>query len=98
MIDEITCPYCGDIERQVKCGRNTMKSGQRFQCNICKRRYTPNSHYGGSKPIPPEFKERALELFSEGLRPLEIAKELGIHKVTLMKWFDFNKKGKTEND
>lgn len=76
------CPYCRSPEAQVKDGRNGTGS-QRYLCQRCRRRYTPEPHFIG---YPEELRQRAIHLQQEGKNPGDIAQELGVCHQTILNW------------
>ena len=75
------CPDCQDTQKQVKAGFNRSGS-QRYRCNICKRRYTPQPArlYGDA------MRQQALNWYVDGASYRWIARHLGVHHVTVMNW------------
>jgi transposase-like protein len=56
------CPHCRTTDRQVKSSFNRTGS-QSFQCQLCRRQYTPEPHPLGYQDTT---KEMALKLYLEG--------------------------------
>ena len=78
----ITCPHCQDSSRQVKAGFTRTKS-QRYQCQLCRRQYTPEPRplgYGD------ETKEMALKLYLEGNGFRRIGRLLSVNHQSVVNW------------
>ena len=77
-----TCPYCQASERQVKAGK-TSSGSQRYQCQGCGRRYTPEP-----KPhdYPPEVRRRAVQMYVDGMNFRRIARHLGVDHKSVINW------------
>ena len=77
-----TCPHCHDRDRQVKAGR-TRTGSQRFQCQLCRRQYTPDP-----KPLGYDHKTRetALKLYVEGNGIRRIGRLLSVNHQTVANW------------
>lgn len=76
------CPYCAAHERQVRAGFNRTGS-QRFQCQTCRRQYTPEAHPLG---YADEVREQALRLYLEGNGLRRIGRLLKINHQTVANW------------
>ena len=76
------CPYCQTSEKQVKAGKNDSGS-QRWQCQVCGRRYTPEPKEDG---YPDEMRHQAVKLYVEGTNYRRIGRLLGVDHVTVMHW------------
>jgi transposase-like protein len=78
----IICPHCQDTSRQVKAGF-THKGSQRFQCQLCRRQYTP-------EPLPLGYddktKEMALKLYLEGNGFRRIGRLLSVNHQSVVNW------------
>ena len=78
----ITCPHCQDTSRQVKAGF-THKGSQRFQCQPCRRQYTP-------EPLPLGYdgqtKAMALKLYLEGNGFRRIGRLLSVNHQSVVNW------------
>ena len=78
----ITCPHCQDSSRQVKAGF-TRKKSQRYQCQQCRRQYTP-------EPLPlgydEETKRLALNLYLEGNGFRRIGRILSVNHQSVVNW------------
>lgn len=75
------CPYCQDLEHQVKAGR-TGAGSQMYKCKPCNRRYTPHIRQMYSN----ETRQLAVQLYADGLSLRKIARHIGVHHVTVMNW------------
>lgn len=75
------CPYCHDQDQQVKAGKNDSGS-QRYQCKVCRRRYTPEPSqlYGDG------MRQQAVKLHVDGLGYRRIARHLGVDHHSIMNW------------
>jgi transposase-like protein len=80
----LTCPYCQAAERQVKAGFNRTGS-QRYQCQICRRAYTP-------QPLPLGYddktREQALKLYLEGNGFRRIGRLLSVNHQSVVNWIN----------
>ena len=76
------CPYCHATDRQVKAGINPAGS-QRWQCQQCQRRYTPEPVEQG---YPTRLRQQALQLYVDGLSYRRIARHLKIDHKTVSHW------------
>lgn len=77
-----TCPYCQRMEQQVKNGRNGSGS-QRYRCNVCNRRYTPEP---GENGYPQATCEQTVRLYVDGLNFRRIARTLGVNHQSVINW------------
>ena len=75
------CPYCQDTEQQIKVGK-TSAGSQRFECKLCKRRYTPQP----KQMYSDEMRQQALKWYVDGASYRWIGRHLGVHHVTVMNW------------
>ena len=76
------CPYCHEVSRQVKIGR-TKAGSQRFQCQHCQRRYTPEPKPQG---YPDSVRQQAIRLYVDGMNLRRIARHLGVVHQTIANW------------
>jgi transposase-like protein len=67
-----TCPHCQIEVQQVKVGRNPSGS-QRYRCNVCNRKYTPEPNEAG---YPQEVRDQAVRMYVDGLNFRRIARTL----------------------
>ena len=76
------CPYCEEETRQVKAGKNASGT-QRYKCQHCRRRYTPEPQEVG---YPDELRQQAVRLSVDGVNYRRIARQLGVSHVSVMNW------------
>lgn len=76
------CPHCQQTNRQVKVGR-TKAGSQRFQCQSCRRRYTPQPKEQG---YPESVRQQAIRLYVDGMNLRRIARHLGVVHQTVANW------------
>ncbi|HKJ27178.1 MAG TPA: IS1 family transposase [Anaerolineales bacterium] len=76
------CPYCEKTERQNKVGK-TVAGSQRYKCMYCQRKYTPNPKPRG---YPPELRQKALQMYVDGLNYRRVARHLNISHQTVYDW------------
>ena len=76
------CPYCHAGDRQVKNGQNASGS-QRWKCQHCGRKYTPEPHEQG---YPNSLREQAVRLYVDGMNYRRIARHLGVDHKSVMHW------------
>jgi transposase-like protein len=76
------CPKCHRTERQNRTGKTPCGS-QRYICMFCMKKYTPNP-----KPwaYPEEVRQKALQLYVDGMNLRRIARHLGLHHRTVSLW------------
>jgi transposase-like protein len=77
-----TCPYCQRTEQQVKNGRNGSGS-QRYRCNVCNRRYTPEPSENG---YPQALRDQAVRLYVDGMNFRRIARTLRVNHQSVINW------------
>ena len=73
------CPKCGSDDRR-KAG--FVKEKQRWLCKGCGCKYTRSTPRGK----PPELKQRALQLYLEGMGFRAIGRILDVSNVAVLKW------------
>jgi transposase-like protein len=80
----ITCPHCQDTARQVKAGFTHTKN-QRYQCQQCRRQYTP-----APRPLgyDDETKQMALKLYLEGNGFRRIGRLLSVNHQSVVNWIN----------
>ena len=76
------CPHCRSAERQVKSGFNRTGS-QRFQCQSCRRQYTPEPNPLG---YDEKTREAALKLYLEGNGFRRIGRLLSVNHQSVANW------------
>ncbi len=79
-----SCPYCEQSQHVIKSGRNSGGS-QRYKCRQCQRYFTPQP-----KPLGYEadLKQRALQLYLEGMSLRAIGRLLHVHHQSVANWID----------
>jgi len=76
------CPDCQANTKQRKIGR-TEAGSQRYHCQQCGRRYTPEPKVPGyEEPI----RQQAVKLYSDGMNFRRIAQHLGVNHQTVINW------------
>jgi insertion element IS1 protein InsB len=76
------CPYCHSSSRQVKAGHNPTGS-QRFQCQHCRRAYTPEPNPAG---YPDEIRQQAVRLYLDGNNFRRIGRILQVNHQSVINW------------
>lgn len=76
------CPHCERTERQNRVGK-TIAGSQRYKCMYCQRKYTPNPKPRG---YPPELRQKALQMYVDGLNYRRVARHLNISHQTVYDW------------
>lgn len=77
-----TCPQCGSTAQQHKIGR-TRAGSQRDKCQSCQQRYTPVPKHHG---YPDEIRQRAMQMYLDGLNFRRIGRLLGVHHTSVLNW------------
>lgn len=77
-----TCPHCQVEEQQVKVGCNPSGS-QRYRCNVCNRKYTPEPNEAG---YPQEVRDQAVRMYVDGLNFRRIARTLQVNHQSVINW------------
>jgi transposase-like protein len=77
-----TCPYCHASEKQVKAGKHASGS-QRWKCQICQRRYTPEPSEHG---YPDAIRQQAVKMAVDGLNYRRIGRLLGVDHKSVINW------------
>ncbi len=76
------CPRCGSENRQHKIGF-TKAGSQRYKCQECDCRYTPEpKHHGYSE----EIRQQAVKMYLDGINFRRIGRILGVHHTSVMNW------------
>ena len=78
------CPHCQTTERQVNGGFNRTGS-QRFQCQECRRQYTPAPRLLG---YDGKTREMALKLYLEGNGFRRIGRLLSVNHQSVVNWIN----------
>ena len=76
------CPKCQQTERQVKAGR-TEYGSQRYQCQPCGKRYTPEPKVQGYSDA---IRIQAVRLYVDGGNLRRIARQLGVNHQSVANW------------
>ena len=76
------CPKCQEKERQVKAGR-TEAGSQRYKCQHCGVRYTPEPKPQGYSA---ELRMRAVRMYVDGLNLRRIGRQLGVNHQSVTNW------------
>lgn len=76
------CAYCEKESNVTKSGFERKK--QRYWCKGCQRHFTLHAPRGAS----PELKQRAVDMYQEGLGFRAIGRLLGYSQVSIMKWVE----------
>jgi len=76
------CPHCQQTTRQIKVGQ-TRAGSQRFQCQHCGRKYTPQPKPQG---YPDSLRQQAVQLYVDGMNLRRIARHLGVVHQTVANW------------
>ena len=76
------CPKCGSETRQHKIGF-TAAGSQRYKCQECGCKYTPEPKPQG---YPEELRQKAVRMYLDGLNFRRIGRLLGVDHVSVMNW------------
>lgn len=76
------CPRCGSETQQHKIGC-TKAGRQRYKCQVCQCRYTPEPKHHG---YADEVRQRAVRMYLDGLNFRRIGRLLGVHHTRVMNW------------
>ena len=76
------CPRCQNTKRQVKSGR-TEAGSQRFKCQACGTRYTPEPRPLGYSD---EIRLQAVKLYVDGMNLRRVARHLGVNHQSVANW------------
>lgn len=76
------CPRCDSETRQHKIGF-TKAGSRRYKCQACQCRYTPEPKHHG---YPEEVRQRAVQMYVDGLNFRRIGRLLGVHHTSVMNW------------
>ena len=83
-MNEIRCPHCQEVEKQVKAGF-TYAGSQRILCKICQKRYTPNPKDAG---YPQEMRHEAVEMYVDDTNFRAISRRLKVNHQTVINWIN----------
>ena len=78
----IECPKCHRTERQHRAGK-TGGGSQRYRCMFCQFKYTPEPK---AWAYPEEVRQKAIQLYVDGMNLRRIARHLGLHHRTVSLW------------
>ena len=78
------CPYCHNVEKQVKAGRN-LSGSQRFLCTTCRKKYTAEPKLNG---YPDGMKKEIVLLALQGNSFRAIGRKMGINPQTVVNWIN----------
>ena len=76
------CPNCKAENKQHKDGF-TNAGSQRYRCQKCGTRYTPEKKVHGH---PKEVRELAIRMYADGLNFRQIGRHLQVSHTTVMRW------------
>ncbi len=76
------CPNCESLTRQVKAGKTEVGS-QRYKCQQCKVRYTPQPKERG---YAEEVRLQAIRMYVDGINYRRIARHLKVHHTSVINW------------
>jgi transposase-like protein len=79
---KMTCPRCGDNERQRKSGKTGAES-QRYNCGECDKCYTPDPK---KWKYAEEERKEALKMLVNRGTGRGIGKQLGMHHSNAYRW------------
>ena len=77
-----TCPNCQATTHQRKIGR-TKAGSQRYQCQHCERRYTPEPKTPG---YDEQLRQQAVKLYADGMNFRRIARQLNVSHQSVINW------------
>ena len=76
------CPKCKEKTKQVKAGK-TEAGSQRYKCQHCKTRYTPEPKERGYSD---ELRLQAIRMYVDGINYRRIARHLKVSHVSVINW------------
>jgi transposase len=76
------CPKCEREIKQHKVGKNVSGS-QRYRCYLCGCKYTPEKK---KHAYDAEFRQKAIELYVDGMNLRRIGRHLGVHHQSVSNW------------
>jgi transposase-like protein len=78
------CPKCQEQTKQVKAGKTEVGS-QRYKCQHCKTRYTPQPKERGYSD---ELRLQAVRMYVDGINYRRIGRHLGVHHTSVINWVE----------
>jgi transposase-like protein len=76
------CPRCQKKENQVKVGFTTAGS-QRYQCKVCKKKYTPEPKVQG---YAESVRRQTVKLHMDGNNQRRTARQMGVSQGSVSNW------------
>ena len=76
------CPQCQTSENQVKVGF-TASGSQRYQCKVCKKKYTPNPKRQGYDET---VRRQTIKLYMDGNNQRRTARQMGVSQGSVSNW------------
>jgi transposase-like protein len=76
------CPQCQASENQVKVGF-TAAGSQRYQCNLCKKKYTPKPKVKGYDET---VRRQTVKLHMDGNNQRRTARQMGVSQGSVSNW------------
>ncbi len=76
------CPSCKATTLQHKIGFTQARS-QRYKCQHCKKRYTPEPKLRG---YPESLRKQALKMYLDGINFRRIGRFLNVHHQSVINW------------
>ena len=77
-----TCPHCQAETKQHRAGE-TPSGSQRYECQHCGRKYTPEAKAQGYSQA---IRQQAIQLYIDGMNFRRIARHLGVVHQTVINW------------
>ena len=65
--------------------RRTLAGSQRYKCQACQHRYTPEPKHHGH---PEEVRRRAVQVYLDGMNFRRIGRLLGVYHTSVMSWIN----------
>lgn len=81
-MNTMPCPYCGSADYTRTDGHNRAGT-QRYRCTACARCFTPAPKEHGHSA---ETRQRAVQLYLEGMSYRAIGRLLGVVHQTVVNW------------
>jgi transposase-like protein len=76
------CPKCQEQTKQVQAGKTEVGS-QRYKCQHCKTRYTPDPKERG---YPDDLRLQAVRMYADGINYRRVARLLNVSHVSVINW------------